>query len=124
MQTAGKKWSGSGGPHGIYIVFKGGRNKTISLSGLPKENQAKLYRFTAEQAGLDVECVSIFDIERIALVPQTTDGWLVDTIVTVFADGKGRTFTGSIDRENTRWLDLQDRPEFAEDLELTLAGHN
>ena len=69
-----------------------------------------------------LECVTIFDVTEIKLIAVSTDGWNIETIVTTFADNKGRTYSGSIDRNVNRWVDHQDKPEY-ESYVLNLSRH-
>ncbi len=88
------------------------------MPGLPPKGTAKLFSINLTA----LKCVTIFDVTEIRLIAVSTDGWNIETIVTTFADNKGRTYSGSIDRNVNRWVDHKDKPEY-ESFVLNLASH-
>ena len=113
--------------HQLEVKFMDGYNKKFALSEIPGKDESKLWTFSLEDpAGeLPVKCPSIYDIKSITINAVSTEGWNVNSAVTILADSSGRTFTGSIDRNINAWVDHNDKknPIF-EHLELTLTSHN
>ena len=64
--------------------------------GSPNRGESKVWTFSLADEN---NCVSIFDIKDIVINAVSSDGWAIESIVTILADSKGQTFTGSIDRE-------------------------
>ncbi len=118
-QTSGIKYAESAGTHNVEIMFTNGEKKTFKLTGLPPKNAAKLFSFDLPEI---TQCFSIFDVANITVVAKTTKGWNIKTIVTIFADNKGRTYSGSIDRKVNRWIDHKDEPK-SESFVLNLSRH-
>ena len=99
VQTSDLSASTSSGPHEIEISFKRGDNQTFQLTGLPGVNQAKLFSFDIDNTS---DCYSIFDVESITVRAVSTDGWNIQTIVTIFTDSKDRTYV-EIQHYSTHW---------------------
>ncbi len=119
-QTSGVTYAESpGGTHDVEILLANGEKKTLELTEFPPKNAAKLFSFDLPD---NTQCVSIFDIAKITVVAKSTEGWNIETIVTIFADNKGRTYSGSIDRKVNRWVDHNDKPEY-ESFVLNLSSH-
>ncbi len=104
------------GSQDVVIFFANGKKQGMSLTNIPNKNQAKLYSFALK------ECSTILDVAKISVQAASTDGWNIETIVTTFADNKGRTYSGSIDRKVNRWIDHNDKPEY-EKFDLKLSNH-
>ncbi len=121
VETSGVKYAESKGSHEAEILFSNGQKKTLKLTKLPAKNAAKLYNF--DEIAENTQCKTIFDVANITVVAKSEKGWNIETIVTIFADNKGRTYSGSIDRNVNRWIDLDnDKPE-RESFVLSLTRH-
>ncbi len=117
-QTSDVQFAESLGSHDVEILFADGQKAGWKLDNLPNKNTAKLFKFDLTA----LECVTIFDVTEIKLIAESTDGWNIETIVTTLADNKGRTYSGSIDRNVNRWVDHGEKPEF-ESYVLNLSSH-
>ena len=113
----------SSGTHELQVTLTNGEKRNFTLSGLPEKGETQLYTFDLDDPAGQMKCVSIFDIESIAINAISTDGWNIESATTVLADSAKRTFTGSIDRNFNAWVDHRDLPKY-ERLELSLTGHN
>ena len=122
VETSGIKYAESKGSHVAEIMFSNGQKKTLKLSKLPDKNAAKLYSFD-EITEINTQCKTIFDVANITVVAKSEKGWNIETIVTIFADNMGRTYSGSIDRNVDRWIDHNDKPEY-ESFALNLNCHS
>ena len=108
------------GFHELEVKLTNDEKRRFNITGIPSKGQSKLYTFDLDDAAGQMKCVSIFDIKSIAINAKYTDGWNINSAVTVLADSAGRTFTGSIDRNINAWVD---KPNYMR-VDLTLTGHN
>ncbi len=117
-ETSTTKWAESSREgHNIQISFTGGKNQVFRLDGIPNKGKSKRYSFAIDTSS---ECHNIFDVADITILARSTDGWNIRAIVTTFADDKGRTYSGSIDRNVNRWVDHKDKPVY----ESFVLNHN
>ena len=123
VKTSTLYWAESTGPHQLEVGLSHGEKRYFKLTGIPYKGKSKLYTFDLDDPARQMRCVSIFDIESIAINAICKDGWNINSATTVLTDTAKRTFTGSIDRNINAWVDHGDKPEY-ERLELTLTGHN
>ena len=127
VKTSTVQYAESSGSHQLEVTLTSGekRHHYFDITELPGKGQSKLYTFdlVVIDSNGQMKCVSIFDIESIAINAVSKDGWNINSAVTVFADTAKRTFTGSIDRNINAFVDHEDKPEF-DRIELTLTGHN
>ena len=123
VETSTSDWAESTGPHQLEVGLSNGEKRQFELTGPPDKGESKLYTFDLDDPAGQMKCVSIFDIESIAINAVSTNGWRINSATTVLEDTAKRYFTGSIDRNINAWVDHEDKPEY-ERLELTLTGHN
>ncbi len=57
-------------------------------------------------------CVKLGDIQRVAIVTASNDGWNIDSIVTMVTDVNGKAFILTQDLDVFRWVDGNDKPEY------------
>ena len=123
VKTSEVTYAESSGSHQLEVKLTNSETRDFKLTEIPGKGQSKLYTFDLDDPAGQMKCVSIFDVESIAINAISTDGWNIESATTVLADTAKRTFTGSIDRNINAWVDHQDLPEY-ERLELSLTGHN
>ena len=125
VKTSNKDKAQTDEKHELEVKLTNGEIRAFKLSKIPKKRKSKLYTFNLDDPASKIKCLSIFDIEGIAINAIGTNGWNINSAVTFLGDTAGRTFTGSIDRNVNAWVDHKDkdRPE-RERLELSLTEHN
>ena len=114
--------------HDLEILLTTGQKLVFQLRGIPSRGRSKLWTFNIYNPSSPspmMPCMSVYDIESIAIDAVSSDGWNVNSIVTIFEDSYNHTFTGSIDRGINAWVDHGD-PQYpqSERVELTVVGHN
>ena len=107
----------------LEVTLVNSEKRRFTLTDIPLGGQSKLWTFDLDNSQAVMNCVSVFDVNSIALVAASTDGWRVNSTVTILQDSRNRTYTGSIDRNVNTWVDLNSKPE-RKRRELTLTGHN
>ena len=122
-QTHNSFLAGSSGIHKLEVTLVSKEKRSFTLSSIPGRGMSKMWSFNFDNRSAQQKCVSIFDISSIALVAASTDGWKVDSTVTVLQDSKNRVYTGSIDRNFNMWVDRNGK-RGSKRRELTLTGHN
>ena len=105
--TSGRKGAGSDKAHEVE-VRAAGQTKVIKLPNLPgddyKKNKGDLWKLTFRGDLKFTRCVTLRNLDHIAIEAGSNDGWNIDSIVTfVRAHGSFRLITRNFNA--FRWID-------------------
>ncbi len=86
----------------------GEETELVSLPQLPGEefvaNKGDLWRINLSDFGFTDTCITKGDVQRITLVEEGNDGWLIDSVVTFLRTEDSFTLLSS-DIDVSRWID-------------------
>ena len=121
--TSGIDYAGSDGIHMIEIKVKGSTYRK-PLPNLPGDDysplKGDLWKLDINYFGVPHNCIIRTDIEGVALLAGSSDGWNIDSVFTYtfYTNSVFQLFTADVDVY--RWLDTDSSPEYKH-FQLTLA---
>ena len=110
--TSNVLYAGTNGDHKIALQAKG-QLKTIILprpSGGLVQNKGDLWKLSLETDFGFYDCVTVKQIENIALIENHSDGWNIDSIVTFLVVNPYYWALSSADFDVNRWVDKDGDP--------------
>ena len=109
--TSGVPNAGSDDNHGIQLQVHG-QVQNLLLFDRPGddalENKGDLWRFQISSFNFADSCITIGEIEGVAIIERSSDGWNIESIVTVVRDSLGGVGVLTHDFHVNRWVDDQD----------------
>ena len=94
--------------HEIELKVNGVRRKgnLPNLVGYDfQKNKGDLWKISVPSFGFGDSCIKKNEVENIALVEDSNDGWHIDSIVTFFGTSNGQFELASMDINTFRWVD-------------------
>ena len=70
-----------------------------------QKNKGDLWKISVPSFGFGDSCIKKNEVENIALVEDSNDGWHIDSIVTFFGTSNGQFELASMDINTFRWVD-------------------
>ena len=109
--TSGVPNAGSDDNHGIQLQVHG-QVQNLLLFDRPGddalENKGDLWRFEISSFNFTDSCITIGEIEGVAIIERSSDGWNIESIVTVVRDSLGGVGVLTHDFHVNHWVDDQD----------------
>ncbi len=89
------------------MKFYDGKKEEFKLSGKKESGKPCYFTFNINEN----DCHTIYDVAGMTVVENGDNGWNIHTIVTILADNQGNVYSGSINRNEDRWVDRDQKPE-------------
>ena len=113
-QTSNVPFAGTIGDHKIALQANG-QLKTIILpspSGGLVQNKGDLWKLSLETDFGFTDCITVKQIENMALLENSNDGWHIDSIVTFLVVNPYYWALSSADFDVNRWVDKDGDPSY------------
>ena len=115
--TADENLAESNDKHKIRIVLKN-EMKEKALTKIPARNGQATYAMDLKGFAFSNDCITIGDIQKVLIIADGDDEWLIRSIVTEFSDGY-KKYRGTRDIGVDQWIN-NEHAGSSQEFQLTL----
>ena len=114
--TSGKLAAGSDDSPKLAVELKNGETKTIVLYDRPGDdmlaNKGDLWKLRIDSFEFEQSCIRKKDIAKVTIKERGSDGWNIESIITVLRRAQDEYTVVTADIGVNRWIDSDDKPEY------------
>ena len=122
--TSGLRHAGSDSGHSVQIRLTSGQIRHVRLYNRPGNDmlshKGDLWKINFSSFGFSDSCVTISEIQNVAITESSNDGWNIESIATFVKDSAGGVQVLTQDLDVYHWIDGNGHHSHRR-LDLTLA---